>query len=83
MGCEDISNKYQLVEEERKNLMEKVRLMEKEISEKESSLFNTHEQIVTIENLKNTKENLTHEKTELQVIILHLAVFIIILFCLF
>lgn len=57
-----------LVEEEKKNLMEKVRLMEEEISEKKSNLLNTHKQLVAIENLKNTKENLTHEKTELQVI---------------
>lgn len=74
MGCEDISNKYVLVEEEKKNLMEKVRLMEKEISEKKSTLLNTHKQLVAIENLKNTKENLTHEKTELQVIIFPLTV---------
>lgn len=74
MGCEDISNKYALVEEEKKNLNEKVRLMEKEISEKKSTLLNTHKQLVAIENLKNTKENLTHEKTELQVIIFPLTV---------
>ena len=68
-GLNVLQDKYQLLEKENETLLEKVKLLEKEASEKENSVVSAQEKLVTIESLKDVKDTLAHEKSELEVTI--------------